>query len=216
MHQYRTQHPTGFGYRPAENPIPAPARSAADPEADKARKDAAKLRVEAIKTKILKARAEKYNRATLETKQAMTAQVKAAAEKRSAEETEKVQKIIDQVSQTPAEETESLASSQMVFPKLEKESPTSSFVSSSKGKAAYVEDEEGEIEAAAHAPAQTPSVEIAPSVASPSVAAAEDDFEDLTDLEVLSADGEESDDGFMTDEEYDILDASDHETVLSQ
>lgn len=210
----QTRHPSAF--KPAEVPVPGTSRSTADPEADKARKEAAKLRVEAIKTKILKARAEKYNRTTLETKQAMAAQLKAAAEKKSAEETEKVQKIIEQVSKTPAEETESVSSSQMVFPKLEKESPASSFVSSSKGKAAYVEDEEGEIESAAQAPAQTPSVDIAPSVASPSVAAAEDDFDDLTDLEVLSADGEESDDGFMTDEEYDILDASDHETVVSQ
>ena len=54
-----------------------------------------------------------------------------------------------------------------------------------------------------------------PSVTSPTV---EEGFEDLTDdLEVLSADGDESeDDGFLTDEEYDILDASDNETVASK
>jgi len=213
--QSRQQHP--FAFQPAEVNIPTAPRTGLDTEADKVRKEAAKLRVEAIKTKILKARAERHNRAPTEPRASMVAFHKAPAEKRSAEETEKVQKIIDQVSNAPADETEELGSSQMVFPKLEKESPASSFVSSSKGKAAYVEDEEGEIEAAAQVSASTPSVEIAPSVASPSVAAAvEDDFEDFTDLEVLSADGEESDDGFMTDEEYDILDASDHETVLSQ
>jgi next-to-BRCA1 protein 1 len=42
-------------------------------------------------------------------------------------------------------------------------------------------------------------------------------MEDFDDLEVLSADDVESDDnGFLTDEEYDILDASDQETVTSK
>lgn len=108
----------------------------------------------------------------------------------------------------------------MVFPKLDKESPASSTYqsvssasASGKGKAAYVENEAGEVERSA---AGTP-IPI-PDVASPSI---EEDFEDLDgEIEVLSADGddveEDSDDGFLTDEEYDILDASDQETVASK
>ena len=47
--------------------------------------------------------------------------------------------------------------------------------------------------------------------------AVDDDFvDDFDDLEVLSADEQSGDDGFLTDEEYDILDASDHETVASK
>lgn len=82
----------------------------------------------------------------------------------------------------------------------------------SKGKAAYVEDEETENSSNVGVP-----VEAAPSVSSPRTVAAGDDFEDFDDLEVLSADELESeDDGFLTDEEYDILDASDQETVASK
>lgn len=119
--------------------------------------------------------------------------------------------------------------SQMVFPKLEKESPSSSTYQSatsstigSKGKAAYVENEDGEVERSATPSAAAPATPVVapvpisePSVTSP---LEEDDFEDLADeIEVLSASGDVSeDDGFMTDEEYDILDASDHETVASK
>ena len=146
--------------------------------------------------------------------------MKAAAEQKSAEESAKVQKIIEAASKAPVDETEELASSQMVFPKLEKESPSSSMVqsatSSAKGKAAYVENEDGEVERSA-----SPTVVASPVVAAAPVVEAvasptEEGFDDLTDdLEVLSADGLASDDGFMTDEEYDILDASDSETVAS-
>ncbi|KAM0724207.1 hypothetical protein Q7P37_000089 [Cladosporium fusiforme] len=178
-------------------------------------KETAKLRVEAIKAKILKARAEKHNRAVAEAKAIAHAKIaKAAADKKSAEENAKVKKIIEAVTQAPAEETEDIATSQMVFPKLEKESPEASIIQSSssskKGKAAYVEDEDVE---------ETTTVPMyaAPSVSSPPTVAAGEDFEDFTDLEVLSADDMESeDDGFLTDEEYDILDASDQETVASK
>jgi next-to-BRCA1 protein 1 len=138
---------------------------------------------------------------------------RAAAEKKSADEDAKVKKIIEAVTKTEDQETEDLATSQMVFPKLEKESPESSIIQSSsgssKGKAAYVEDEEAE-----NATTVVP-VETALSVSSPRTVALGDDFEDFDDLEVLSADEVESDDGFLTDEEYDILDASDQETVAS-
>lgn len=73
--------------------------------------------------------------------------------------------------------------SQMVFPKLEKESPVASVHE----------------EAAAH-------VDHAPSEA--------DDFEEF--IEEDANDDDESEDGFMTDEEYDILDASDEEYLAEQ
>merc|ERR1712054_543082 len=114
---------------------------------------------------------------------------------------------------------EKMEGSQMVFPKLEKESPASSTYqsatsSSIKGKPAYVESEADEIERAATprtAPAAPASV--ISTIASPTVERGNDDDE----FEVMSAeDGEEEDDGFLTDEEYDILDASDEETVASK
>jgi next-to-BRCA1 protein 1 len=71
--------------------------------------------------------------------------------------------------------------SQMIFPKLEKESPTTS-----------IHEE---------APAAAPGVEDA------------EEFEDFVD-EGLEDD--ETEDGFMTDEEYDILDASDEEYLAEQ
>ena len=182
---------------------------------DKARKEAAKQRVEHIKAKIMRTREERAK--------GREALIQAAAEQKSAEETEKVKKIIEEVSKDAEKEEaeKNMEGSQMVFPKLDKESPSSSTYQSAtssstltKGKAAYVENEDGEIERSA-APAAVPEAPASePSVSSPTV---EEGFEDLTDdLEVLSADGDESDDGFLTDEEYDILDASDHETVASQ
>lgn len=98
--------------------------------------------------------------------------------------------------------------SQMIFPTLERESPSNSIYQSSsesatsKDKAASVEDE-----VAVNHSESTPAAEVS----------TEEGFEDISELEVLSADGEDSeDDGFMTDEEYDILDASDSETVASK
>lgn len=108
---------------------------------------------------------------------------------------------------------DSLRDSQMIFPTLEKESPASSIHSAeklpaAKAKVAYVEDEEtGSVTAAASTHEQ--------SSADVSTTTTPEGFEDLaSEIEVLSADGEMSDDdGFLTDEEYDILDASDQETV---
>ncbi|GAB7351616.1 hypothetical protein MBLNU459_g2231t1 [Dothideomycetes sp. NU459] len=122
------------------------------------------------------------------------------------------------------QEDAELKGSQMVFPTLERESPASSTYQSmsssggtnNKGKAAYVEDEATGIKTADAA------IETSPSEASTKVAEeAEDGFEDISvsdNLEVFSAEGDEEseDDGFMTDEEYDILDASDQETVASK
>ena len=71
--------------------------------------------------------------------------------------------------------------SQMIFPKLEKESPTASV---HQGVAPVAESEN------------------------------DDDFEDFVDEELDEA--SEEDDGFATDEEYDILDASDEEYLAEQ
>ncbi|KAH9833940.1 hypothetical protein Tdes44962_MAKER08696 [Teratosphaeria destructans] len=173
---------------------------------DRARKEAAKQRVEHIKAKIMRTREERA-------KAMMQAQRATSVEQKTAE----ARKIIEEVSRSAAaeekaeaekvfEKTEEMEGSQMVFPKLEKESPASSTYqsatsSSNKGKAAYVENEEGEVEQSA-----------VPSVASATSQAPVEDLED--DIEVLSAaDGDDSDDGFITDEEYDVLDASDAETI---
>ncbi|KAF4633051.1 hypothetical protein G7Y89_g5075 [Cudoniella acicularis] len=72
--------------------------------------------------------------------------------------------------------------SQMIFPKLEKESPTAS-----------VHQE-------------------APVAPSEAEAEDDDDFEDFVEESV----DDETEDGFMTDEEYDILDASDEEYLAEQ
>jgi len=73
-------------------------------------------------------------------------------------------------------------SSQMIFPKLEKESPESS-----------IDDIKQEV-----VPAE------------PNVAAAEDQ-DLLDDLDSMTLEDESTEDGFLTDEEYDILDAEDEE-----
>ncbi|SMQ45344.1 unnamed protein product [Zymoseptoria tritici ST99CH_3D7] len=191
---------------------------ATETEGDKERREALKLRVAHIKANILKTRVER--------EQAEKAEKKA-------KDNEKVQNILAQLAKTEdkaedksEEKTEEktdekLSDSQMVFPKLDKESPSSSTYESAtsstlkaKAKAAYVENENGEVETTA-----TPAASAPVELASPSVEA-DDGFVDLDDddLEVFSADGDDSDeegDGFMTDEEYDILDASDTETVAS-
>jgi len=198
-----------------------PAISSSRNEEDKARKEAAKQRVEHIKAKIMKAREDQR------AKQFTAQKAAIAAEQRNVEEMENSKEIVEDVakaSEAEAEkpksvEEEKLEGSQMVFPKLEKESPASSTYQSitssavSKGKAAYVENEDGEIERSAMPTAPAPPVS-EPTVSSPTRPA----FEILDDdIEVLSATaGDESDDdGFLTDEEYDILDASDHETLTS-
>lgn len=170
-------------------------------EEEKARKEAARARVEHIKAKILRAREEK----------AKSIEAMRELAKRQMEKVEEPKKEQE-------ESKEDIEGSQMVFPKLDHQSPASSTYesatsSSGKGKAAYVENEAGEIERSATGSPVPTAVQ---DMASPSV---EEDFEHLDDdIEVLSAKGDESedDDGFLTDEEYDILDASDHETIASK
>ncbi|KAG9950092.1 hypothetical protein KCU85_g3915, partial [Aureobasidium melanogenum] len=106
-----------------------------------------------------------------------------------------------------SEHEEELKGSHMVFPTLDKESPTSStyqsFSGSGMSKKAHEQTEQA-----------SQSSEVADSVASD-----DEGFEDISDdLEVLSAnenEDESEDDGFLTDDDYDILDASDQETVAS-
>jgi len=81
----------------------------------------------------------------------------------------------------PKAETEG---SQMIFPKLEKESPASS-----------IHEE---------TPVVAPEVE------------AEEEVEEFDDFADEPLEDDETDDGFMTDEEYDILDASDEEYLADQ
>jgi next to BRCA1 gene 1 protein len=189
------------------------------PDEEKARKEAARLRVEHIKAKILRAREEKAKAARIEeptkdveAKEEVVSAIQSKPRPTDSEVDEKVKKIIEQVTKADEEKSEEMEGSNMVFPKLDKESPASSTyqsATSSKGKAAYVENEQGEIEHSA-----TPSVTSpAPAPVEPSPLSDDEEFEEIDDdIEVLSANGEESeDDGFLTDEEYDILDASDHD-----
>lgn len=196
-------------------------RGASDAAAlEEKRREALKQRVAHIKANIMKTREEREKL----TDELSQRNVPTQAEDKKAANNDKVQKIVNEVAKnaeepevvTEEKSEENLSDSQMVFPKLDKESPASSLYGSatsgsSKAKAAYVENEDGEVERAA-IPASIS--EPAPSVSS--AADEDDDFVDLDDeLEVLSASGDESDDGFLTDEEYDILDASDSETVAS-
>jgi len=77
--------------------------------------------------------------------------------------------------------------SQMIFPTLEKESPATSIHE------------------------EVPATDAAPEVEED----AEDDFEDFVEEDRL-LDDDETEDGFLTDEEYDILDASDEEYLAEQ
>lgn len=207
-------------------PVPVPTMDAYRSRLDAAsleRKEAAKLRVEAIKSKIMKAREAKA-------KAMEEVRDNGSAAKKTVAETSEAQ-------QQDEEANGDVEGSQMVFPRLDKESPASSTYQSasssasnladkSKGKAATVETDAGELEKSATSAAIPAAFAAAPDAApvttafvasAPQTPAIEEGFEDLTDdLEVLSADGEDSgDNGFLTDEEYDILDASDQETVAS-
>lgn len=93
----------------------------------------------------------------------------------------------------------------MVFPTLEKESPSSSTyqdATSVRGITTTVEEPtpETNVETAAEATSETETVT--------SSETADERFEDLESVEYEDSD---ANDGFMTDEEYDILDASDEE-----
>ncbi|KAH0292931.1 hypothetical protein M436DRAFT_38839 [Aureobasidium namibiae CBS 147.97] len=132
------------------------------------------------------------------------------AQKSASEQTTEVTKTPAEVKvEVPESEhgEEELKGSQMVFPTLDKESPTSStyqsFSGSGMSKKAHDKTEQA-----------SQTSEVADSVASD-----DEGFEDISDdLEVLSANEDEDeteDDGFLTDDDYDILDASDQETVAS-
>jgi len=85
------------------------------------------------------------------------------------------------VKETPAEEPKvETEGSQMIFPKLEKESPTTSI----------------------HEEAPAPE--------------AHDDADEFDEFVEEPLEDDETEDGFMTDEEYDILDASDEEYLAEQ
>lgn len=83
------------------------------------------------------------------------------------------------------EDVKSASSSTMIFPKLDKESPVSSI----------------------HDIAAIPAASMEPTIKA-------EDEELLEDVESLELEDAETDDGFMTDEEYDILDASDEDYLV--
>ncbi|KAI0838666.1 hypothetical protein F5Y06DRAFT_41266 [Hypoxylon sp. FL0890] len=89
-----------------------------------------------------------------------------------------------------AEPATKMAESQMIIPKLDHESPSASMHENARS--------EGEVETETDTLAQS--------------AQEEDDFEDCGEDDEWA----ESDEGFMTDEEYDILDASDEEYLSEQ
>lgn len=106
----------------------------------------------------------------------------------------------------PKQDDAELNGSQMVFPTLERESPASSTYQSFTGSGISKKSEETE-QASQTSEGHADVGNIG-----------DDGFEDISeDLEVLSAndEGESVDDGFLTDDDYDILDASDQETVAS-
>jgi next-to-BRCA1 protein 1 len=187
------------------------------------RREALKQRVAHIKANILKTREEREKLTEELSQREVHQQTEKPIADKKATDNDKVQKIVDEVVKNAEEDVqpdvaaeEGLSDSQMVFPKLDKESPASSLYGSatsgsSKAKAAYVENEDGEVERAA-----VPASVAGPAASVSSAPDDDNDFVDLDDeLEVLSASADESDDGFLTDEEYDILDASDSETVAS-
>lgn len=90
-----------------------------------------------------------------------------------------------------------LQSSTMIFPRLEKESPASSTHEAINAK---VEAEQEDKTETATEPATT---------AAPSDHSEDDFFEDAESVEIRSMSSD--DEGFLTDEEYDILDASDED-----
>ncbi|QIW95220.1 hypothetical protein AMS68_000738 [Peltaster fructicola] len=187
-------------------------------EDERLRKESAKARMEAIRTRILQTRAENLKRLASMSNITKTSAQESTTPQESAVVPITKSPIEEQTAAAepvsiPADEvrsevlSDSTSSSQMIFPKLEKESPSSSIVAS-KGKAAYVENEDGEVEQSAVP--QSPST-----VAEPTIAQPLEDFDDIEVLSVSADSDDDEDDGFLTDEEYDILDASDRETVVS-
>ncbi|KAF7563188.1 hypothetical protein G7046_g896 [Stylonectria norvegica] len=100
------------------------------------------------------------------------------------------EEVEEEIKEEAKDSETSVASSQMIFPKLETESPVSSIHEATQAKAKpepiIADEPQGE----------------------------SDHYENAEDLEDDEWDA--SDDGFMTDEEYDILDASDEEFLEEQ
>ena len=127
-------------------------------------------------------------------------------------EAQKPVDVVERSQATPITKTDAtqqdegeLKGSQMIFPTLERESPTSSTYQSLSNSGTTKGNHEE-------------ALSVSPSSQTASDAADTDGeaFEEVSDeLEVLSANESDDDDGFLTDEEYDVLDASDQETVAS-
>ena len=120
--------------------------------------------------------------------QAMPSPVQVEGAGKPLTQEEQVQK--EKSKEEPVQELRSKGSV-MIFPQLEKESPVSSTYEAVSAKS---ESEESKSENA--------------TLAAPSEHEDAEFFEDAESLEIMNA---SSDDGFLTDEEYDILDASDEE-----
>ncbi|KAF2155829.1 hypothetical protein K461DRAFT_251869 [Myriangium duriaei CBS 260.36] len=144
-----------------------------------------------------------------------------SARQRSVQEKNPEEQRLAEVSESP-----------MVYPTLEKESPASSINLSAPSAevksetTAHTEEKPAAVHG--HAKAATMEDESTGNVVSATIPSTSSEvtyaeseaevFDDISsEIEVLSA-GEEvsdEDDGFLTDEEYDILDASDQETIAS-
>jgi next-to-BRCA1 protein 1 len=113
-------------------------------------------------------------------------------------------------------DSSSSLSSQMIFPTLEKESPVNSVhEASAKSTSAAPADESNKSKVETPAPASS-SVET--QVASPSSGhkhsepqAERELFDDAESVEIVDSDSWDEEDGFVTDEEWDVLGASDEE-----
>lgn len=116
------------------------------------------------------------------------------AEAEAQKAAEEATKAVEETKEIKIEEA-STSDSKMIFPQLEKESPVSSIHETSNSTSTV-------------APTTTTEAVTAPSVASPSIRTSEEEF--FEDAETVD-DTFSDDDGFLTDEEYDILDASDEE-----
>ncbi|KAB8342880.1 hypothetical protein FH972_022477 [Carpinus fangiana] len=112
--------------------------------------------------------------------------------------------IAETAVETASDINSSTTSSQMVFPTLEKESPASS---------TYLEPNEPATEIIASAPAEVRSAVVPETIATASVPASAADDELVNDFDSVEFEDDSDDEIFLTDEEYDILDASDEEVV---
>ncbi|KAF2458488.1 hypothetical protein BDY21DRAFT_370727 [Lineolata rhizophorae] len=131
-------------------------------------------------------------------------------------------KIEDADEESRAEHIEDIAAKRsaskspgMVFPQLDKESPVSSTHEGAAASPAEIPAPTEQVAPVAVAsPAVTTTETATTTTATTTTAPAHEEllFEDAESVEILSASSaDESEDGFLTDEEYDILDASDEE-----